>query len=57
MYAVEVHRENGTSSLFGPIYRRKTAEKVEHKLHKLNLMFNGHGVSVRTLTPWRKAVK
>ncbi len=59
MFAVERTYANGSTTLYGPIFRRKTAYKVVDRLDagEGNFTHDTEGVSVRVLTPWRKAFK
>lgn len=51
MLIVERTNENGSTTLFGPIRRRKTAEKVVDLFDS-----TGERSHIRELTPWRRGL-
>lgn len=53
MYSVEQQHPNGTTTVYGPIRRRKTADRV------LGLLEGSSGdrYAVRELTPWRQVLR
>ena len=50
MFIVERTHPNGSTSLYGPIVREKTAIKVVRKFD-----LTGDTSRIRPLTPWRQA--
>lgn len=47
MYAVEQYNSNGTTTLYGPMRRRKTAERFASFMGLTT-------TAVRQMTPWRR---
>jgi hypothetical protein len=53
MFAVERTHPNGTTTMYGPMRRRKTAERVADRMATVG----EYPAQVRELTPWRRALR